>query len=261
VIASDDATSREAPVPAVTRAFAILDLLAKNPGARPSTGEIARELQLPKSSTANICNALESAGLIRRNGRGYGLGRRLVELGGAYLSSVDPVQEFYEFCPRAGHLAEETVRLAVLDGADVIDLARYEGRQPIRFTSTIGNRLPASCSAAGKALLSGLDPLVVADRFSRPGRLPALTPRSVASLPELLADLEGVRERGYAVDDEETMPGVVSLAIAVADRGHRDGAVAVGVTILKARLTDGLERHLLADLRTLAAQLTDGMHR
>jgi len=84
--------------PAVTRAAAILDLLAENGGVAAGPSELARRLGLPKSSIANVCGALADAGLVRRVGTGFALGRRLAELGGAYLATIDLVREFYDAC-------------------------------------------------------------------------------------------------------------------------------------------------------------------
>src|SRR6266567_5976915 len=147
----------ESLAPAVTRAGAILDLLAESPGDAPGPSELARRLGLPKSSIANICNALADIGLVRRIGTGFALGRRLAELGGAYLASVDQVEEFYEACQLLPTGSEETVQLAILDGLEMTYLARHDGRQPVRLTSQIGRRLPATVTATGKAALASLD--------------------------------------------------------------------------------------------------------
>src|SRR6266545_4925761 len=117
--------------PAVTRAAAIFDVLAEKP-AEPT--------------------ALSD------------LGRRLAELGGAYLATVDQVQEFYELADRLPVASEETTQMAVLDGLEVTYVARHDGRQPIRLASEIGRRLPASCTALGKAALASLDPADLAGR-------------------------------------------------------------------------------------------------
>src|SRR4051794_11824883 len=137
-------------VPAVTRAVAILDALADAEGVPLSVSELARGLGLPKSSTANLCASLEESGLVTRTGTGFTLGRKLVELGGRYLSTVDQIREFYELCRRAPLLSRETARVAVLDHLDVLYLARYDGTQPLRLTANIGDRFPASCTATGK---------------------------------------------------------------------------------------------------------------
>src|SRR6202795_3876339 len=129
--------------PAVTRAATILDVLAENDGEAAGPSEIARRLGLPKSSIANICGALADAGLVRRIATGFALGRRLAELGGAYLASVDQVQEFYEASRNLPAGSDETVQFAVLDGLDVTYLARHDGRQQIRLMSGIGGGRPA----------------------------------------------------------------------------------------------------------------------
>src|SRR6478752_3788801 len=86
----------ESLAPAVTRAAAILDVLAEDGAVALGPSELARRLGLPKSSIANICGALADVGFLRRVGTGFALGRRLAELGGAYLVAVDMVQEFYD---------------------------------------------------------------------------------------------------------------------------------------------------------------------
>ena len=87
---------------------------------------------------------------------GFALGRRLAELGGAYLASVDQVQEFYEASRSLPAGSEETVQFAVLDGLEVTYLARHDGRQPVQLSSGIGRRLPAFSTATGKAALASL---------------------------------------------------------------------------------------------------------
>ena len=243
--------------PAVTRAATILDVLADNDGEAAGPSEIARRLGLPKSSIANICGALADAGLVRRVGTGFALGRRLAELGGAYLATVDQVQEFYEASRQLEAGSEETVQFAVLDGLEMTYLARHDGRQPVRLTSGIGRRLPASCTATGKAALASLDDTELARRFEGVTSLPKLSARSHATVPELMTDLAEVRRRGYAVDDEETMEGVVCYGILVRGRQPGEGPYAASITLLKVRATDERVALLLADLRSLAQQLAD----
>lgn len=246
------------PVPAVTRAVAILDILADNEGLPLSVSEIARKLGLPKSSTANLCVALVGTGLAARSDAGFTLGRKLVELGGRYLSTVDEIHEFYELCRRAPVCSRETVRVAILDGLDVLYLARYDGTQPLRLTANIGDRFPATCTATGKALLATLDPAVVMDRLRGTTTLPALTNRSITTVPELLAELDQTRKRGYSIDDEETTPGVACFAVPVGGEGG-PARFAISVTLLQARLDDAVRDALLTDLRTIAAGMGNPM--
>src|SRR3954454_11026538 len=200
---TDTAPSREeileseSLAPAVTRAGAILDLLAESDGDAPGPSELARRLGLPKSSIANICNALADLGLVRRIGTGFALGRKLAELGGAYLASVDQVQEFYDACRLLPTGSEETVQLGVLDELEMTSLPRHDGRQPVRLTSQIGRRLPATVTATGKAALAFIDEADVRRRYEG-ADLPVFTRRSLATVDALVAELAVVRNRGYA---------------------------------------------------------------
>ena len=148
---------------------------------RGGPSELGRRLGLPKSSIANICNALADIGLVRRVGTGFALGRKLAELGGAYLASVDQVQEFYEACQLLPTGSEETIQLAILDGLEMTYLARHDGRQPVRLTSQIGRRLPATVTATGKAALASLDEHELERRLAGVDELPALTANSLAT--------------------------------------------------------------------------------
>ena len=256
-----DGSSGESLAPAVTRAAAILDVLAEDGAVALGPSELARRLGLPKSSIANICGALADVGLVRRVGTGFALGRRLAELGGAYLVAVDMVQEFYEAARGLPVASEETVQLAVLDGLEMTYLVRHDGRQPVRLTSQIGRRLPATSTATGKAALASLDPAELDRRLAGVIELPAATAKSHRSVAALRADLDGVRARGYAIDHEETMEGVVCYGIAIPGRQPGEGPHAASITLLKVRATDERVPLLVADLRSLADQLVDPLRR
>jgi DNA-binding IclR family transcriptional regulator len=247
----------ESLAPAVTRAGAILDVLAESPSEAPGPSELARRLGMPKSSIANICNALAEIGLVRRIGTGFALGRKLAELGGAYLASVDAVEEFYEACRLLPTGSEETIQLAILDDLEVTYLARHDGRQPVRLTSQIGRRLPATVTATGKAALASLDEAELERRLAGVVELPTLTPNSLDSVDALRADLAIVRRRGYAMDDEETVEGVVCYGVMIPGRRPGEGPYAASITLLKVRATDERVPLLIEDLHHLAGRLSD----
>ena len=245
--------------PAVTRAAAILEALAENPSVPSGPSELARRLGLPKSSIANICNALAEAGLVRRIGTGFALGRKLAELGGAYLAAVDLVQEFYDASRELPTASDETVQLAVLDGLEMTYLARHDGRQQVRLTSGIGRRLPATVTATGKSALAMLSDEEIERRLAGVTALPKFTANSIGSVDGLRAEIADVRRRGYAIDNEETVEGVVCLGIAIPARRPGEGPYAASVTLLKARATDERVPAIVADLQALARRLSDPM--
>jgi DNA-binding IclR family transcriptional regulator len=244
-------------VPAVARAAAILDLVGQA-GQALGSNEIARQLKLPKSSTANICLELLEAGMLVRRDNGYALGRKLVELGGHYLSSVDALREYYDMCASLPILSRESSRIAILDGTDVLYLGKYEGRQQIRLTANIGDRFPAVCTATGKALMALLPKGEAEERYrENPNALVQLTPKSVKNVSELSKLLDQARKVGYAIDDEETTLGVICFAVAVAGFRGDTSSVAVSATVLKQRLTPEFRQALLNDLFALAKGLSN----
>jgi DNA-binding IclR family transcriptional regulator len=250
---------RQILVPAVARAVAILDLVAGSHRGIASN-EIARQLKLPKSSTANICLELEEAGMLVRREYGYALGRKHLELGGHYLSSVDALREYYDLCASLPILSRESSRIAILDGTDVLYLGKYEGRQQIRLTANIGDRFPAICTATGKALMALLPPGEAEQRYrEKPSAFVKLTEKSLKNVAELSRDLEATRDRGYAVDDEEATMGVTCFAMAVHGYRGDSSSVAVSATVMTQRLTPEFRQALLKDLGALAKGLSNPM--
>lgn len=247
------------PVPAVTRASAILAALVSANGQPLSVSELARQLALPKSSTANLCLALEAERLIARVDAGYLLGRRLVELGGAYLSTMDQIKEFYAACRRQPTISGLTARVAVLDGLDVLYLARYDGNQPIRLTANIGDRFPANCTATGKALLAAMDPAALDERLRGRRTLAGLTAKSITDPARLKVVLQEDRRLGYSMDDEETTPGVACISIVVPGFRTDSEPFAISVTTTAAQLAGELREQLLAELKAVGSALNNPM--
>lgn len=246
-------------VPAVTRAVAILDLLAGE-GSPLGPNAIARRLGLPKSSVANICATLVDAGLLRPLDGGVTLGQRLAQFGAAYLGSVDQVRLFQESCDLFDTGANDTAQLAMLtDGLGVVYLAKREGVYPVQLASAPGRTLPATCTATGKAMLASLDSDELAERLSQAGQLPRLTPKSVTSIKQLRVELAKIRQRGYALDEEEVIEGVVCVAVAIPRNGRTDPLLAISITILKPRATKALLAKLAVELHEVTNAVALGL--
>jgi DNA-binding IclR family transcriptional regulator len=244
------------PAPAVTRAAAILDALEAAGGEPLGVSDLARSLGIAKSSTSHLCQALEDARLIQRRENGYVLGRRTIELAGAYLAGFDEVRSFYELCARTAALRQHVVQIAMLDGIDVLYLARYEGRSHFRMAANIGERFPAALTATGQALLAALPPAEVTRRF-RCVDIPHLTESSLSGLSALQGRLSKTRRDGYAFDDEGVHPGVIGMAVRLTPRQAGGAMLSLGVTVLKSLATEATLAELLAELKSLATALSN----
>ncbi|CAN5539555.1 IclR family transcriptional regulator [soil metagenome] len=241
--------SGRAAAPAVARAAKILGNLAAHPGPQ-RLSDVASALGLPVSSTAAICTALEGDRLVTRTSTGYTLGPRIVELAHAFLATIDPLTSFGDVVAESDTLRHETVQLAILDGAEVLYLARRDADRPFQIASNVGKRLPATCTAVGKAMLAG-----AAVDVARRGPLPRLTARSITDPQALRDDLATTAARGYAIDDEETSIGVVCFGVAL---NVADPRYAISVTILRANHSPELEAELVAALQQAARALSPG---
>lgn len=228
---SDDIKENPArdPAPAVTRSIRLMDLLADADTPMTLT-ELANELGLAKSSTANLCMGLESAEMVEKVGRGYRLGRRTARLGGAFAVQFQQVREFYAACDASPVLRLELVQVAMLDGTDALYLARHEGTRR-RLGTPLGSRLPAALSATGRALLMGLTDDGVTSLLHDKVPFPKLTEHSPTDLEALLARLAEARARGWALDSEESYPGVVGVAVPLEPWAPGDPQFALGAGI------------------------------
>lgn len=242
---SGKGAEQRSPAPAVTRAAAILQLLAGGP---LPLSEVARALELAKSSTLNLLVALEQAELVQRQGDRYRLGAATAVLGGSYVRSFDVVSEFQRVCDAHPLLREQLLHLAVLHGNQVLYLARHEGVHPLRLSANVGDVFPASLTAVGNALLAELDDARVTELFADPDSLPVWTPRSVDTLDGLLTKLAATRRRGHAVDDRETNAGTIGAAVVVPPRRPGEVHLALGVSLVHHQLAEGQMEQAVAAL-------------
>ena len=258
-VVTGDGGGERSLVPAITRAVAILDLLATTQSPM-GISAIARQLKLPKSSVANLCSTLVDTELLRIQDGGLRLGQRLAQLGAAYLGGVDQVRLFQDACASLDVGRNETVQLAVLsEGLDVVYLAKRDGRFPVRLASTPGRALPATCTATGKAMLADLPADDLTARLGAAGALPQLTPHSLTTETALLREIDVIRRRGYAIDQEEVIEGVVCVAVSIPRAGVDDQHLAVSITLLKPRATAALMRTLAGELSGLATAVSEGL--
>ena len=248
----------KATAPSVLKAVRLLDELAASRDPL-SLGDLSARMALPKSSTLSLCTSLTVTGLLRRFDDGtYHLGTRVVDLAHAYLARTDLTREFalaLDACPA---LNEAGAVLTIRDGAEVVYVACRNSGQAIGLTYRIGMRLPVSCTASGKALISTLDDAAVRALF-RGHPLPRLTARSHRSVKALVADLQNVRRLGYARDDEETHPGMCCFGVPIHDPDNGPVLAAVAVSTIKGQMTLPRQEETIAALKDLARALQNRM--
>ena len=222
-------------VPAVSRAFDILELLIDQPVL--SAPEIATRLGLPRSTVHELIGTLvERSYLVPVTGQPtrFRLGLKVFQLGSAFAERLDLVEEAGEAARTVSGECDETVQVAILDGSDVVYIAKVDSTHPVRMVSAVGRRLPAHCTALGKMLLSGLRPEAFEARYPRDRPLARMTPRSITSVVRLRAHLEEVGEAGLAYDHCESNEAVHCVAAPVLDHtGEMVAAMSVSVPTMR----------------------------
>lgn len=226
---SEDADPR-LYVGALARGLAVLTALAQ--AGRPVTvSEAASLANLDRSAAQRMLHTLRVLGFLRQEegSRRYVLAARVLDLAHGFLQADALRRVALPFLDDLARRSEETVNLTELDGADVVYVARIPSRHVVSVDLAIGTRLPAWCTAPGRAILSCL-PAGAADGLIPPDPLARPTPRTAKDRAAVLARVAKARRDGHAVNDQETFVGDISVAAAVVNRaGAPIGAVNIAV--------------------------------
>jgi IclR family transcriptional regulator, KDG regulon repressor len=208
-------------VQVLDRSLAIIDALA-NARDDASLAELAEKVKLHKSTVHRLTSILERHRIVERDsqtGR-YRLGLRLFELGSLAMARFDIRDRAHSHLEKLLYEVNETVHLCVLDAGEVLYLDKMEPVRSVRMASYIGRRNPAHCTSVGKAMMAFL-PEEETDNILRQHGMKRLTPMTITSPAELKADLKQTRDRGYAIDNEETLEGVRCVGAPVLDHSGR----------------------------------------
>jgi IclR family transcriptional regulator, acetate operon repressor len=209
---------------AIGKVIAVVEALAHD----HSVSGIGRSTGLAVSTVHRILQELNDQGWVRNDGEhGYVLGPRLLALAGQ-AADADTVARFaHPVLERLSEQSGHAVHFAVRSGDEAVYVDKVEGRRAYRMRSRVGLAIPLHCTAIGKAVLANLRAEEVCAIMSRTG-MPAPTPHTITDLDELLAHLERVSERGYAIDDEENEANIRCVGAAVVDhRGVTVGGLSV----------------------------------
>ncbi len=189
--------------------------------------EVARSTGLTRATARRFLLTLVQLGYARTDGRVFSLRARVLELGYAYLSALSLPEVAQPHLEGLAAKVHESVSISVLDGEDIVYVVRVPSRRIMSVTIALGTRFPAYATSMGRVLLAGLSQTQL-DAYLARVRMTALTPRTLVSPEQLRQTLEGVREQGYALVDQELEPGLRSVAAPIRDPS---GAVTAAVNV------------------------------
>lgn len=220
--------------------------------------QIAGQVELHRATVHRLVTSLTNAGILERvpGSDKYRLGVRLLELGLSVLRHMDFRREAIPYMRDMVDRFGEVCDLGILEDGQVLYIDVLPSRYPIAVAVSTGMRLPAHCTASGKAILAFLPPEEV--NALLPGPLPRLTDHTITSHAALFQQLEEIRQRGWALDDEETEIGVRAVAAPIRDITGR-AVASIGIPGPAGRMSyeriEEMAAALIEAARTISARL------
>jgi IclR family pca regulon transcriptional regulator len=240
-------------VQALDRGLAVLR--AFDPGSPHLTlTEVARRTGLTRAAARRFLLTLVDLGYVHFDGRRFGLRPRLLELGNAYLSSIRLPEIALPHLEALAGKVRETASLTVLDGHDVLYVARVHGGRILSESMAVGTRTPAYATSTGRVLLAGSSPDEVDERISRTD-LRHFTEATITDPRKLAEEIDRARRQGWAIADQELAEGLRSIAAPVRDtRACVVAAVNISSHIIRAPITV-MRREWLPELLATATRI------
>ncbi|WP_406631736.1 IclR family transcriptional regulator C-terminal domain-containing protein [Amycolatopsis sp. WGS_07] len=232
--------------------------------------EIAAATSLTRATARRFLSTLVEVGYMKSHGRWYSLTPRVLELGFSYLSSLSLPEVAQPYLEQLSQEIEESSSVSVLDGAEIVYVARATIRRIMSVTINIGTRLPAHWTAMGRVLLAAQAPEDLNDYLETlPSDAP--TERAITDPEAFRAELNLVREQGFSLIDQEVQEGLRSIAVPIfgrrqhsmsrnSDTPPRTVIAAVNVSTSASSLSraDIVDR-FLAPLRRTSAAIADDL--
>jgi DNA-binding IclR family transcriptional regulator len=237
------------------RLFALLEVVAAS-DQRHSLQDLVEQTGLPKPTVHRMLQQLESAGLLQREGDGrhYATGTRLRRLAENLLLNDSHYGARHAVLRRLVEEVGESCNITALSGGEVVYLDRVETAAPLRFYLRAGSRVPAHCSASGKVMLAQMGP-AQRRRLLAHAPLEKYTGKTITDLQEFEREVVRVRKDGYALDDEEFLPGLVCIAVRVPRPGAASN-LCIAIQAPTMRLNVDQARQCLPALQAAALALS-----
>jgi IclR family pca regulon transcriptional regulator len=221
---------------------------------RLTLSEVAREAGLTRAAARRFLLTLVELGYVRADGREFSLRPRVLELGYAYLSGLDLPDVAYPHMQELVDRVRESSSVSVLDGDEIVDIARVPAKRIMTVAVPVGTRFRAHASSKGRVLLASLPPAEL-DHYLATVHLDRLTSHTVTDAGRLRAILEEVRSQGYAIVDQEVEDGIRSVAAPLRGAGGTVVA-AINISSYASRVSvDSVRDEFLPNLLATAKQI------
>lgn len=206
-------------VQSLARGLSVIEAMGSSPG--PMTlSQAAAATGLSRAAARRLLLTLEELGYVSASGRNFSLTPRVLGLGYSYLASLPLTQVVQPSMERLVEAVHESCSVSVLDGHEIVYVARVPTKRIVTVNLSVGARLPAYVTSMGRVLLAALEPCDLDAYFARVEPT-AHTGRTVVGQAELRRILTQVARQGWALVDQEFTEGVRSMAVPLHDRSGR----------------------------------------
>jgi IclR family transcriptional regulator, pca regulon regulatory protein len=237
----------------LARGLAVLKAFDQNSPAM-TLSDVARKTDLSRASAGRFLKTLVTLGYAGYDGRDYRLRPRVLELGTAYFSSHSFIDIANNILKDVAARAQEPCSMAVLDGTDIVYVARHTADRMMSITIPIGKRYPAHSTSLGRVLLGGL-PDAELDAVLAAAEIPQVTPYTITDKAELRRCILQARNDGYCQAESQLEIGILSIAVPVRDReGRLIAAINMGVPASR-HSAESLRSACLPILREAASEI------
>jgi IclR family transcriptional regulator, pca regulon regulatory protein len=217
--------------------------------------EVATSTGVTRATARRFLRTLMDLGYVRSDGRRYALSPRVLELGYAYLSGLSLPEVAEPHLEALVAEVNESSSVSVLDGPDIVYVARVPTSRIMTVAISVGTRFPAYATSMGRVLLAGLSEDALSEYLAGIAIKP-LTAHTIGSTAALRAELTKVRVQGWALVDQELEEGLRSVAAPIRDRsGHTVAAVNVSAHASRTTL-ESMRRDLVPPLLATAARIS-----
>jgi IclR family acetate operon transcriptional repressor len=237
------------------RALTLLERLSAAPDGVNLT-DLSQQLGMPAATVHRLLSTFEERDFVEQDAE-LGLwfvGLKTFTVGNAFLNRRDFVASARPYMQRLVEQCGETVNLGVIDQGEVVFISQVESREVMRMIVRLGSRSPIHASGVGKALLASMPEQQVTRILQQRG-LARYTDHTIDSPAPLHAELEQVRQQGYALDDEEHAVGLRCVAAPIFDENGQ-ALAAISLSGPKARIVDSRLSELGNAIRQTAVEIT-----
>jgi IclR family transcriptional regulator, pca regulon regulatory protein len=238
----------------LAKGLAVLNAFGRDRPAM-TLSQAAQIVDLSRATARRVLHTLVKLGYVEQNDRQFALSPRIMQLGFAYISSQSWIDRALPLMKTLSERFHESCSAAILEGSEIIYVARIPARRIMSAALAVGSRLPAFHSSMGRIQLGFLDEAEIWRRL-KSVRIEPLTPSTITDLQALYERIRDDRRQGFSIVDEELERGLRSIAVPIADRnGQCVGAVNLSTHSTRTTRNE-LRETFLPELKAVAAQVS-----